>query len=81
MNSNPQGVPDDQQNILFFIRRAERRRREAAAARGEEEVTNVDLIDILIKALSMSPEFKLRDVLVPLCLILTFNVGLLLGVF
>ena len=41
----------------------------------------MDLIDILIKALSMSPEFKLRDVLLPLCLILTFNVGLLLGVF
>ena len=81
VNSNHQKVPDDQQNILFFIRRAERRRREAAAARGEEEVTNVDLIDILIKALSMSPEFKLRDVLLPLCLILTFNVGLLLGVF
>ena len=44
VNSNPQGVPDDQQNILFFIRRAERRRREAAAARGEEEVTNVELL-------------------------------------
>ena len=54
MNSNPQGVPDDQQNILFFIRRAERRRREAAAARGEEEVTNVDLIDILFKSLYVS---------------------------
>ena len=25
----------------------------------------MDLIDILIKALSMSPEFKLRDVLLP----------------
>ena len=81
MNSNHQKVPDDQQNILFFIRRAERRRREAAAARGEEEVTNVDLIDILFKSLLMSPEFKSRDVLLPLCLIMTFNVGLLLGVF
>ena len=79
MNSNPQGVPDDQQNILFFIRRAERRRREAAAARGEEEVTNVDLIDILFKSLLMSPEFKSRDVLLPLCLIMTFNVGSVVG--
>ena len=80
VNSNHQKVPDDQQNILFFIRRAERRRREAAAARGEEEVTNVDLIDILFKSLLMSPEFKSRDVLLPLCLIMTFYVGLLLGV-
>ena len=81
MISDDQIVPDDQQNILFLIRRAERRRREAAAARGEEEVTNVDLIDILIKSLLMSPEFKLRDVLLPLCLIMIFNVGLFLGVF
>ena len=54
MNSDHPRVPDDQQNILFFIRRAERRRREAAAARGEEEVTNVDLIDILFKSLIVS---------------------------
>ena len=79
MISDHQRVPDDQQNILFLLRRAERRRREAAAARGEEEVTNVELIDILFKSLSMSPKFKLRDVLVSL--ILTFNVALLLGVF
>ena len=64
---------------MFFIRRAERRRREAAAARGEEEVTNVDLIDILFKSLLMSPEFKSRDVLLPLCLIMTFNVGSVVG--
>ena len=41
----------------------------------------MDLIDILFKSLLMSPEFKSRDVLLPLCLIMTFNVGLLLGVF
>ena len=38
------------------------------------------IIDILLKSLLMSPEFKLRGVFVPLCLILTLKVELLLGV-